>query len=167
MPHSRKRLTFITPQALAVKAWHAQTQQLHQLQEMNTAQYFERLGQAISPSVGGAISEAVYPLTEKFEASIQRMEQISQTGTAGLMEDFSKAIHGGAGRELQELSSVLAQTTEASKEFRVACPDQATIFLSKFPRPPRNSPNSSPKRARDSVRRMRVVVRRWIRCCVR
>ena len=108
-----KRLTFITPQALAVKAWHAQTQQLHQLQEMNTAQYFERLGQAISPSVGGAISEAVYPLTEKFEASIQRMEQISQTGTAGLMEDFSKAIHGGAGRELQELSSVLAQTTEA------------------------------------------------------
>jgi chemotaxis protein histidine kinase CheA len=112
------RLNSVTPQALAFRTLQVHRQQLVELQQMNTAQYFERLGTAIAPAIGDAVTEAVAPLTEKLNETAGRLQHESKKGTEDLLKQFGETVKGSVGRELQELAGVLSQTTDALKSMR-------------------------------------------------
>ena len=122
----------MTPQALAFKSWQAQEKQLHELQQMNTDQYFQKLGAAIAPTVGGAVRDAMSPLALKLDETVGKLEDVSKNSATGLIEQFSKVVQSGAGRELQELSGTLSQTIVALREVHVSMSGTGDAFASKI-----------------------------------
>ena len=126
------RTSFITAQELAMKDWQVSQQQLHQLRELNTDQYFQKLGVSIAPTIGTAVAAAVDPLSRTLAATASQMENATKTGTEGLLEQFSEIVHGGAGKELREVSAVLAQSAEVIRAMQEKLASTGDTFATKI-----------------------------------
>jgi len=126
------RTSAVSAQALAIKNLDLGQQQLLQLREMNTDQYFQKLGAAIAPTIGTAVAEAVEPLSRTLEATATQMENASKTGTEGLLEQFSEVVQGSAGRELREISTALANSGEVIRAMQEKLASTGDAFAAKI-----------------------------------
>ncbi|MET4315530.1 anti-phage ZorAB system protein ZorA [Bradyrhizobium sp. RT4b] len=126
------RTSALSAQALAIKNLDLGQQQLLQLREMNTDQYFQKLGAAIAPTIGMAVADAVEPLSRTLEATATQMENATKTGTEGLLEQFSEVVQGGAGRELREISAVLAHSAEVIRAMQEKLASTGDTFATKI-----------------------------------
>ncbi|WP_461655672.1 anti-phage ZorAB system protein ZorA [Methylorubrum aminovorans] len=108
-----RRTTLLTNQDALVDLAEAGREQLQQLKEINDVQFFDRLGQALGPTLSSAVGDAVKPLAAQLEATVGKLEDNSRTGTEGLLKQFSETLHGTAGTELKELAAALGQMKDA------------------------------------------------------
>ncbi|WP_128935497.1 anti-phage ZorAB system protein ZorA [Bradyrhizobium zhanjiangense] len=126
------RTSAVSAQALAIKNLDLGQQQLLQLREMNTDQYFRKLGEAIAPTIGTAVAQAVEPLSRTLEATATQMENATKTGTEGLLEQFSEVVQGSAGRELREISAALASSGEVIRAMQEKLASTGDAFATKI-----------------------------------
>lgn len=123
------RLRMVTAQTLALRAAHAQRDQVALLQEMTTTQYMQRLGQAVAEQVGPAVGSAVGTVVEPFAASL---DVDRKQGLEDLVNQFIGALKGSAGQEMTQLVEVLKETTSALKGMREDVAETGDKFAAKM-----------------------------------
>ncbi|MGQ7793040.1 anti-phage ZorAB system protein ZorA [Faunimonas sp. B44] len=102
-----KRLRYMPPQAITVQMNEHLAAQVSELKQINSSDFFARMGEAVSPQIQRAFATAMTPVTDKMNDVIGRIEQSSQSGVSELIERFTQGVQNGAGAELRELSLTL------------------------------------------------------------
>lgn len=98
-----KRLRYRAPQSIAEEMNKTLAEQRDQLKEINSADFFTRMGQAMSSPMQSALHGAFEPLATQIDGAISQLKNTSQTGVEELLRKFSDSVQGGAGAELREL----------------------------------------------------------------
>jgi ABC-type transporter Mla subunit MlaD len=106
------RMPYAAPQAIAAEMNARMEEQVVQLKEINSEQFFSRMGEKISPAVQAAMSAAIAPIGSSINSAVQRMSETSKSGVEELLEKFSASVQGGAGQELTALAETLAQLNQ-------------------------------------------------------
>jgi hypothetical protein len=101
------RLHFTSSQSIAWDMNEALGAQLTELKQINSADFFARIGEKISPQIRSAFTNAMAPVTASIDNAVSRLADSSQTGVAELVNQFTETLHVGAGAELRELTGTL------------------------------------------------------------
>lgn len=102
-----QRVRIVSSQSIAWDMNEALNAQLTELKQINSADFFARMGEKISPQIQSALSNAMSPVTTSIDNAMARLSDSSQSGVSDLMKEFSKTLQGGAGEELRELTKTL------------------------------------------------------------
>jgi uncharacterized protein YukE len=101
------RLHFTSSQSIAWDMNEALSAQLTELKQINSADFFARMGEKISPQIQSAFTNAMAPVTASIDNAVSRLADSSQTGVSELVNQFTETLHVGAGAELRELTGTL------------------------------------------------------------
>lgn len=101
------RLRFVSSQSIAWNMHESLAAQLTELKQINSADFFARMGENISPQIQTAFTSAMAPVTKSIDEAVSRLAQSSQTGVEDLVNQFTENLHVGAGAELRELTTTL------------------------------------------------------------
>src|SRR3984893_13082708 len=101
------RLHFTSSQSIAWDMNEALGAQLTELKQINSADFFARMGEKISPQIQSAFTNAMAPVTASIDNAVSRLADSSQTGVSELVNQFTETLHVGAGAELRELTGTL------------------------------------------------------------
>jgi ABC-type transporter Mla subunit MlaD len=102
-----QRMIFSPPQRIAEESRQILAAQRDQLKEINSEQFFSRLGETVAPALGSAITQAVGPLSDRLERTTEELARTSRTGADTLVQSFVERLDHGASREMQEIVSTL------------------------------------------------------------
>jgi hypothetical protein len=108
-----KRLLYTAPQSVTFDMNEALHGQLTELKEINSAQFFARMGEQIAPHVQSAFATAFAPVTAGIDTAVNRLADSSQSGMSDMIDRFKAGMEGGAGAELRELAGALRATHDA------------------------------------------------------
>jgi uncharacterized protein YukE/gas vesicle protein len=103
------RLRFVSSQSISWNMSESLAAQLTELKQINSADFFARMGENISPQIQTAFASAMVPVTSSINAAVDRLAQSSQTGVADLVDQFTNTLHVGAGEELRQLTATLQE----------------------------------------------------------
>ncbi len=101
------RLRYQAPQSIASETKDLMEEQVAELKAINSADFFTRMGEEITPRLHGALTLAMEPVTEKIGTAVERLADHSQAGMSDMLERFSDSVQNGAGTELRELATTL------------------------------------------------------------
>jgi hypothetical protein len=101
------RLRYTAPQSIAVEMNETMAGQLTELKQINSADFFARMGENISPQIQAAFATAIAPVTASIDQAVGRLADNSQSGISDLVTKFTESVQGGAGAELRELAGTL------------------------------------------------------------
>lgn len=104
---AERNLRYTAPQSITAQMNERLAEQLTELKQINSADFFSRMGEQISPRIQSAFSDAVAPMNEHLAAAMDRLSQTSQSGVSELLTQFSTSVQGSAGTELRELAETL------------------------------------------------------------
>ena len=119
------RLRVVPAEFLALQTLHSQREQVALLQETTTAQYMQRLGQALGSEVGKAVKGTMEPFA-------QDVDRDRREGLEDLVRQFMEALKGSAGQEMAQLVEVLKETTSALKGMREDLAETGDKFAAKM-----------------------------------
>ncbi len=102
-----KRVRFVSSQSIAWNMNESLSAQLTELKQINSADFFARMGEKISPQIQSAFTTAMAPVTTSINNAMERISESSQSGVSDLMKEFSQTLQVGAGDELRELTKTL------------------------------------------------------------
>jgi hypothetical protein len=119
------RLRVVPAEFLALQTLHSQREQVALLQETTTAQYMQRLGQALGSEVGKAVKGTMEPFA-------QDVDRDRREGLEDLVQRFMEALKGSAGQEMAQLVEVLKETTSALKGMREDLAETGDKFAAKM-----------------------------------
>ncbi|WP_224407284.1 anti-phage ZorAB system protein ZorA [Afifella sp. IM 167] len=108
-----ERLLYTAPQLISSQMNERIGAQLDELKQINSADFFARMGEAVSPQIQGAFTTAMAPVTQSLDQAVGRLTENSQSGVQELIARFTEGVQGSAGEELRELSSTLRQAQES------------------------------------------------------
>lgn len=108
-----KKLRYTAPQSITAEMNMTLAAQLTELKQINSAEFFARMGQEISPQIQAAFTQAITPVTTSIDEAVNKLAQNSQSGVTELIDRFSESVQGSAGAELRELAGSLRQMQEA------------------------------------------------------
>jgi hypothetical protein len=101
------KLRYSAPQSIAAEMNDTLAGQLTELKQINSADFFSRMGESISPQIQAAFSSAIAPVTASIDHAVGRLADNSQSGISDLVTKFTESVQGGAGAELRELAGTL------------------------------------------------------------
>ncbi|TPI65512.1 hypothetical protein FJ420_11545 [Mesorhizobium sp. B3-1-3] len=102
-----RKLRYTAPQAITAEMNETLAGQLTELKQINSADFFARMGENLSPQIQTAFASAMAPVTASIDQAVGKLSTNSQSGVAELVTRFSESVQGGAGTELRELASTL------------------------------------------------------------
>ncbi len=102
-----RRLRYTAPQSITAEMNDTMAGQLTELKQINSADFFSRMGESISPQIQSAFATAIAPVTQSIDQAVGKLADNSQTGMADMVNSFKESIQGGAGTELRELAATL------------------------------------------------------------
>ncbi|MBB5045969.1 uncharacterized protein YukE [Rhodopseudomonas rhenobacensis] len=102
-----QRVRIVSSQSIAWDMNETLSAQLTELKQINSADFFARMGEKISPQIQSALATAMAPVAASIDDAMARLSDSSQSGVSGLMKEFSKTLQVGAGDELRELTKTL------------------------------------------------------------
>ncbi|TKB20425.1 MAG: hypothetical protein E5V75_04985 [Mesorhizobium sp.] len=102
-----RKLRYTAPQAITAEMNETLAGQLTELKQINSADFFTRMGENLSPQIQSAFASAMAPVTATIDQAVGKLSDNSQSGVAELVTKFSESVQGGAGTELRELASTL------------------------------------------------------------
>jgi hypothetical protein len=108
-----RRLLYTAPQSITYDMNEALQGQLAELKEINSAQFFARMGEQIAPHVQSAFATAFAPVTSSIDQAVGSLAANSQSGMSEMIKSFREGMDGSAGTELRELAGVLRSTHDA------------------------------------------------------
>ncbi|PLW77684.1 anti-phage ZorAB system protein ZorA [Cohaesibacter celericrescens] len=113
-----RKLLYVAPQSLAVKMNSVMEEQRDELKHLGSEKYFSQMGQALSPQIHSAFSEAMLPVNQSISNALDKVTESSQSGISDMLQEFSNNVQGSAGTELRELAGTLQamQTTLADMQ---------------------------------------------------
>jgi ABC-type transporter Mla subunit MlaD len=82
-------------------------EQVVELKQINSADFFSRMGDQLSPQIQSAFSSAIAPVTSAISDAMDHISRTSQTGVTDLVQQFTSNLQSGAGTELRELANTL------------------------------------------------------------
>lgn len=100
-------LRYTAPQSITAEMNETMAGQLTELKQINSADFFARMGEKISPQIQAAFATAIAPVTASIDHAVGRLADNSQSGISDLVEKFTESVQGGAGAELRELAGTL------------------------------------------------------------
>lgn len=104
-----ERMTFVTPEGLAIENLREARAQTHQLERFNT-DFAVQLGEVLSPGIGNAMepmAQSVAGMGVAVSDLAARMSSMNQDALQKMLVDFQESIQGAAGTELQALGERL------------------------------------------------------------
>jgi ABC-type transporter Mla subunit MlaD len=110
------KLRYMAPQSITAEMNDTLSGQLTELKQINSADFFARMGEKISPQIQAAFSTAIAPVTTSLDEAISRLTDQSQSGMSELLTRFTDSVQGGAGVELRELAHALTATQSSLSE---------------------------------------------------
>ncbi len=102
-----QRVRIVSSQSIAWSMNESLSAQLTELKQINSADFFARMGEKISPQIHSALTTAMAPVTTSIDNAMARLSDSSQSGVSELMKEFSQTLQVGAGEELRELTKTL------------------------------------------------------------
>lgn len=102
-----QRVRIVSSQSIAWDMNETLSAQLSELKQINSAEFFSRMGENISPQIQSAFTVAMAPVAASIDDALARLSDSSQSGVSGLIKEFSKTLQVGAGDELRELTKTL------------------------------------------------------------
>ncbi|MFT3937637.1 anti-phage ZorAB system protein ZorA [Rhodopseudomonas sp.] len=102
-----QRVRFVSSQSIAWEMNESLAAQLTELKQINSAEFFSRMGEKISPQIQSALSTAMAPVAASIDDAMARLASSSQSGVSDLVKEFSRTVQDGAGEELRELTKTL------------------------------------------------------------
>ncbi|MCV0394852.1 MAG: anti-phage defense ZorAB system protein ZorA [Rhizobiaceae bacterium] len=102
-----QKLRYTAPQSITAEMNDTMAGQLTELKQINSADFFSRMGESISPQIQSAFATAIAPVTHSIDQAVGKLADNSQTGMADMVNSFKESIQGGAGTELRELAATL------------------------------------------------------------
>ncbi|MFC0242626.1 anti-phage ZorAB system protein ZorA [Rhodopseudomonas telluris] len=102
-----QRVRIVSSQSIAWDMNETLSSQLSELKQINSADFFARMGEKISPQIQSALTTAMAPVAASIDDAMERLSDSSQSGVSGLIKEFSKTLQVGAGDELRELTKTL------------------------------------------------------------
>jgi hypothetical protein len=102
-----ERVRIVSSQSIAWDMNESLRAQLTELKQINSADFFARMGENISPKIQSAFTNAMAPVTASIDNAMARISNASQSGVSDLMKEFSQTLQVGAGDELRELTKTL------------------------------------------------------------
>jgi DNA anti-recombination protein RmuC len=102
-----RKLRYTAPQSITAEMNERMAEQVSELKQINSAEFFARMGEAVSPRIQTAFSTAIAPVTNSIDEAVKQLANNSQEGISELITRFIEGVQGGAGTELHELASTL------------------------------------------------------------
>lgn len=107
------RLRYQAPQSIASDTKDLMEQQVTELKAINSADFFTRMGQEVTPRLQEVMTVAMAPVSDRIETAVGQLRAHSQDGLGELLKTFSEQVQNGAGTELRELATTLKEMQEA------------------------------------------------------
>lgn len=104
-----RKLRYTAPQSITAEMSETLAAQLTELKQINSAEFFARMGDEISPQIQAAFATAMEPVTTSIDGAVKQLAANSESGMAELIARFSDSVQGSAGAELRELAASLKQ----------------------------------------------------------
>lgn len=101
------RMLFQSSHQIATDSRRILAEQRDQLKEINSADFFARLGQSVAPKIEGAIAAALHPVTAQLDTTMGQLRHTSQSGLQDVLEHFLLSLRGGAGVEMVRVGQTL------------------------------------------------------------
>lgn len=98
-----RRMSFHPAQKLAIETRDLLAEQRDELKQINSEQFFNRLGETVSPGFQAALA----PVAEALKQSLDRVEQSSQGRLEDMLGKFVDSLNQGAGSELTGVADSL------------------------------------------------------------
>jgi len=102
-----QKLRYTAPQSITAEMNDTMASQLTELKQINSADFFSRMGEGLSPQIESAFATAIAPVTQSIDQAVGKLADNSQTGMTDMVNSFKESIQGGAGTELRELAATL------------------------------------------------------------
>ncbi len=103
------KLVYVAPQSITAEMNETLAGQLVELKEINSAEFFTRMGETVAPQIQTALRTAMGPMTESIDHAMERLTDQSQSGMEDLVTTFRESLQGSAGAELEALADTLNQ----------------------------------------------------------
>lgn len=104
-----ERILYTPPQSITLAISRSLDGQLNELKQINSADFFARMGETISPQ----IEKAFLPVQGTIAQAMDRLTQDSRSGVSELVDRFTQGIQSGAGTELTAVVAALRETQTA------------------------------------------------------
>jgi hypothetical protein len=104
---AEEKLTYVPPQAVAIKIAEAAEEQRDQLKEINSDKFFAQMGRQLEPQIQSAFASAMAPINESITGVLGEITKSSQSGITNMLDQFSTSVQSSAGTELRELANTL------------------------------------------------------------
>lgn len=101
------KLRYTAPQSITAEMNERMAEQVVELKQINSADFFSRMGEQLSPQIQSAFSTAMAPVTSALSEAMDQISKTSQTGVTDLVQQFTNNLQSGAGTELRELANTL------------------------------------------------------------
>lgn len=84
-----RKLRYAAPQSITAEMNDHMAEQVNELKQINSAEFFARMGDAVSPKIQSAFSTAFAPVTSSIDQAINRLADNSQEGMSELIARFT------------------------------------------------------------------------------
>ncbi|WP_119390617.1 anti-phage ZorAB system protein ZorA [Taklimakanibacter lacteus] len=101
------KLRYTAPQSITAEMNEHMAEQVVELKQINSADFFSRMGEQLSPQIQSAFSAAIAPVTTAISDAMDQISKTSQTGVTDLVQQFTNNLNSSAGTELKELANTL------------------------------------------------------------
>lgn len=98
-----RNLLYTAPQSISVEMNRNMAAQLNELKQINSADFFSRMGEQMAPQIHAAME----PMTASITRAADSLQSSSRDGISELIGQFSQSVQAGAGSELRELAETL------------------------------------------------------------
>ncbi len=127
-----EKLTYVSPQSVAVEMRDALAAQTAQLKQIDSGEVLASFGQQAAHSIDAALTDALTPLTRQIRVAVDKLDRNNHAGMQDLVKEFSTALQGGASAELQGLSGSLQAVLGAMETVRSDMTRSGEAFSAKL-----------------------------------
>ena len=104
---TERKLRYTAPQSITAQMNDRLGEQVAELKQINSADFFSRMGEQLSPQIQAAFSSAMAPMNSSITAAVAQLSSTSQSGVSDLIKEFTSSMQGSAGTEMRELGNTL------------------------------------------------------------
>ncbi|ABS66238.1 hypothetical protein Xaut_0987 [Xanthobacter versatilis] len=105
------RVRYLSAQQIAAESRDFAAEQTDQLKSINSADFFARMGQELTPGMSRmfetALDKVMSPVTTSIDQAVHRLADSSQSGMSEMLTRFTDSVQNGAGAELRGLAETL------------------------------------------------------------
>jgi len=104
---TEQKLRYTAPQSITAEMNERLGEQVTELKQINSADFFSRMGEQLSPQIQAAFASAMAPMNSTITTAVAQLSSTSQSGVSDLIKEFTSSMQGSAGTEMRELGHAL------------------------------------------------------------